>query len=107
MSIWNRGITSMLRRAGEEWSTDIDGECVTFSAVFDQENRLEDANGGQVLIAGSVVVVESSVAKKFVRQQELTNPDGDVWYVREVLKTDDGKLSRVSIVESLNNAECS
>jgi hypothetical protein len=105
MSIWKRGITTMLRRTGEEWTAIVDDEAVTFYAVFDQENRLEDANGQTVLIAGSVLTMETSVAKRFSYNTTLTNPDGDTWYVREKLKVDDGLLSRVSITEDLTNPE--
>lgn len=88
----------MLKRTGNRWTATIDGEPLEFYGVFDAENRLEDDNTGlPVLIAGSVVTVESSVARRFDYNQELTDSDGGVWYVREVIKTDDGSLSRCNL----------
>lgn len=90
----------MLKRTGDQWSTQTDNECVPFWAVFDAENRLEDDNSGlPVLIQGSVITVLSSVAKKWTYGQELEDHNGDVWTVREVIKVDDGTLSRVTVVE--------
>lgn len=100
MSVFTRQTEMMLKRTGDLWETQIDNECVSFYAVFDAENRLEDDNTGlPVLIQGSVITVLSSVAKKFTFGQELTDNNDDVWTVREVMKMDDGFLSRVTVVE--------
>jgi hypothetical protein len=96
----------MLRVAGEDWQALIpNNECVTFRAIFDTENRLEDDRTGMpVLIAGSVITCLSSVASEFVRGMKLKSPTDVTWYVREVLKMDDGVLSRVTIVT--DETEC-
>lgn len=100
MSLFTKGLNRMLRVAGEDWQALIpNDECVEFKAIFDSENRLEDdATGMPVLITGSVITCLTSVADRFVRGMTLKSPTDMSWYVREVLKVDDGALSRVTIV---------
>jgi hypothetical protein len=98
---FNRALAFMMKRTGDQWTTTLNEECVTFNGIFDAENRLEDdATGNSVLITGSVLTVETSIAKHFAFNQALTDDTGTVWYCREVLKIDDGALSRCTIVES-------
>lgn len=100
MSIWTRAINYQLRKMGSVWEATIDGECQQFYGIFDAENRLqEDGSGMQVLIAGSVLTVNSDIAKHFGFNHQLKDERGTVWYCREVLKVDDGALSRCTLTE--------
>lgn len=94
-TLFQKSTAMMLRRTGDLWSAELDGEFTEFYGVFDAENRLEDDNTGMpVLIAGSVVTVLTSVAKKFSFDHELTDQNGSIWLCREVVRIDDGFLSR-------------
>lgn len=102
MSIWTKGIKTMLKKMGILCEASLANECVEFYAVFDRQNVLETADGMQVIIEGSVLTVEKSVADKLVRNTTIKSGEWDdekTFYVREVLYQDDGELARVSIVE--------
>ena len=100
MSIFSKPVDTQLRLAGETWTTTLDGECESFYGIFDAENRLEtDTAGMPVVIAGSVLTCKTSMAKRFAYNQQLTDPDGTIWYCRETLKESDGVLSRCSLTE--------
>lgn len=105
MSKWTKSLNLQLRMAGTKWKADVEGECLSFYGIFDAENRLEtDDTGMQVLIAGSKVTVKSDLAEKFTFNHELTDENDTVWYVREVMKMEDGALSICNITEKPNVA---
>lgn len=100
MSAFDRFITSAFRRVGSLWEASIDSECTTFYGVFDAENRLEsDATGMNVIIAGSVLHAPTSIAHKLTYGQTITDDKGKEWIVRDILRIDDGAVSRISLVE--------
>jgi len=105
MSKWTKSLTLQLKMAGTKWKTDVDGECISFYGIFDAENRLEtDDTGMQVLIAGSAVTLKSEIAEKFVFNQQLIDEKDTVWFVREVMKMEDGALSKCNITEKPNDS---
>jgi hypothetical protein len=100
MSIFTKDVTSQLKNVGDLWTTSIDGSCISFYAIFDAENKLEtDGTGMTVIIQGSSLICETSIAKQFQTNQVIEDQDGLFWYVREHLKQDDGYLSRCSLTE--------
>lgn len=100
MSLFTKYLNCSIRRLGSLWETSIANECVKFYGVFDAENRLEvDGSGMNVLVAGSALQCETRIAKDFAYNQPLTDEHGTIWYAREVMKIDDGAISRVVLVE--------
>lgn len=90
----------MLRRTGELWTTEIDGECVEFYGIFDDEEGLEnDATGKPVVVRRAVLLTETKVARKFGFKHVLKDEDDVSWHVHETLKESDGSLTRCVIVE--------
>jgi hypothetical protein len=100
-NVFKKSVPMMLRRVGTPWSTTVDGECLHFYGIFDDEEGLEnDTTGKTVVVRRAVVLVETKVARKFSFKQVLKDEDDVEWYVHETLKESDGSLSRCVIVEA-------
>lgn len=101
MGLFDAPTAMMLRTVGELWTANYDGSSVSFYGTFDAENILQDdASGQPIVVTGSVLVCLSSIASNFTPEtQVVVDPNGVQWRVREVLKVDDGILSRCTLVE--------
>ena len=69
---------------------------IEFNGIFDQENQLETIDGVSVILQGSVLTVPKNIAIQLIRGMEI-KIGNDLWFVREVLRTDDGEIGRISI----------
>lgn len=90
------GIQQMMRVFGENCRVTIDDTCIDFKGIFDQENQLETVDGVSVILQGSVLTVPKNIAIRLARGMEI-QVDDTTWYVREILRTDDGEIGRISI----------
>jgi hypothetical protein len=103
-NLWNLGLASQLRMAGDVWEVELDGECVVFRGIFDQQDQLtQDDTGKTFKSRVSAITCRSSVAERFSVQTPLIDERGKVWYVRMVQRLDDGELSQVQIVQRLSD----
>lgn len=99
-NIFTKANAMMLRRAGSLWETDIDGECVPFYAIFDDEEGIEtDSTGRPVVQRRASVLCETKTAKRFVFKQVIKDDEETSWQVHETLKESDGSLTRCVILE--------
>lgn len=99
MSLFTKMNKVLLKRAGEEWTTTVEGECLTFNAIMDDEEALENDNAGKVVVVRrNVLTVSSLVAKHFDFKQKVTKDEKE-YYVMETLRESDGSLTRCVIVE--------
>lgn len=100
MSIFTKRDEILLRRCGDQWTTETNGDPVCFYGIFDAEVVLvSDATGNIVSVSRSVLTTLTRIAKNFSTMQHLTDHTGVIWYVRESIPVNDGAMSQVHLVE--------
>lgn len=100
-NVFKKSVPMMLRRTGSQWETTVNGECVLFYGIFDDEEGLEnDTTGKVVVVRRATLVCETSVAKYFTFKQVMKDEDDTEWMVHETLKESDGALTRCVLLEN-------
>lgn len=103
-NIWTRTLDYQLRTMGSQWTTTLDGEQVTFSAIMDDE-EVYDIEEGRLKDKSRVVTVTmlTSVAKRLPDNHPITDEHDTIYKVRERTKQADGALTLCRLIEVSTN----
>ena len=104
MSLNSYGMKRAQRVFGDVWSSDITGAEV-FPGIFDSADETVEYDGRLQLERITTLLVSSLYARYLTgptttldKGSAIVSPSGVTWYVRQVLRIDDGIFARLHIV---------